>query len=94
MTHGFHGDAWGMAPGARNWRPPLQVEVPDPAVVHTTNKTMPLWVELNYPDGSSKTEKAFAVAWTDTSVHIQWVENSLARFAWITLGQVSRRQLE
>lgn len=94
MAHGFHGDAWGLAPGARNWTPPLQVDEPDSAVVHSTDKAIPLWVDLAFPDGHTSTAKAFAQAWTREAVRIQWVENSLPRYAWVAPGQVRRRVLE
>ena len=47
-------------------------------------------VDLTYLDGSTKTDKAFALAWTATAVRIQWVEQSLARYAWIAPHQVNR----
>ncbi|NOJ59771.1 hypothetical protein [Arthrobacter sp. 260] len=93
MAHKFHGDSWSLAPGTRNWTPPLQVEEPDPAVVHTTDKTIPLWADLAYPDGHTATAKGFAQAWTREVVRIQWVENSLPRYAWVAVGQVRRRTL-
>lgn len=94
MAHKFHGDSWGLAPGARNWTPPVQVEQPDLAVVHTPDKSVPLWADLAFPDGHTTTTKAFAQAWTNEAVRIQWVEKSLARYAWVAAGQVRRRVLE
>lgn len=82
-----------MAPGARNWRPPLQVEAPDPADFRTSDKSIPLWADLTDPDGSTRTVKAFALGWTGAAVRIQWVEHSLARYAWVAAGQVRRRIL-
>ncbi|GAA1133499.1 hypothetical protein [Arthrobacter flavus] len=94
MVHKFHGDSWGLAPDDRNWTPPLQVEVPDPAIVHTPEKSVPLWADLIFPDGHTSTAKAFAQAWTSDTVRIQWVEESLACYAWVAPGQIRRRQLE
>ena len=94
MAHGFHGDAWGLAPGQRNWKPPNQLPPPDPHTITTTDATIPLWADLTYPDGTTRTEKAFAEAWTNDAVRIQWVENSLGRYAWIAAADVRRRELE
>ncbi len=94
MVHKFHGDSWGLAPGARNWRRPLQVNAPDPADVHTTKATIPLWTDLTYADGGTATVKAFALGWTDAAVRIQRVEKSLARYVWVDASKVRRRVLE
>lgn len=94
MVHKFHGDSWGLAPGARNWTPPVVVEEPDPAVVHAPDKSVPLWADLTFPDGHTSTAKAFAQAWTNEAVRIQWVDHSLPRYAWVAPDQVRCRTLE
>lgn len=93
MVHKFHGGSWGMAPGTRNWAPPLQVKHPDPAAIHIADKSIPLWADLAFPDGHTTTAKAFAQAWTREAVRIQWVEYSLPRYAWVAASQVRRRSL-
>jgi len=51
-------------------------------------------VDLRYPDGSLRTMKGFAMAWTQTCVLAQWIEYSRAREAWVDATRCRRRDLK
>ncbi|PPB50983.1 hypothetical protein C4K88_03780 [Arthrobacter pityocampae] len=85
---GWHG----IPPSEDRYVPPLQLEAPDGDVVEPT-RSPALWVELDYPDGSRRTMKGFAMAWTGTMVRAQWIEYSRAREAWVDASRCRRRTL-
>lgn len=85
---GWHG----IPPSADRFVPPLQCTAPSSGITEPT-KSPPLWVELDYPDGSSAARKGFAMAWTETLVLAQWIEYSRAREAWVEATRCRRRDL-
>lgn len=85
---GWHG----IPPSADRYVPPLQVDPPSSGITEPL-KSPALWVELDYPDGSTRTMKGFAMAWTATSVLAQWIEYSRAREAWVDASRCRRRSL-
>jgi hypothetical protein len=85
---GWHG----IPPSADRYIPPLQLDTPGGPV--TEPPTSPaLWVDLDYPDGSRRTMKGFAMAWTGSAVLAQWIEFSRAREAWVEAARCRRRDL-
>lgn len=86
---GWHG----IPPSADRYVPPLQLDAPASGVVEP-QRSPALWVDLDYPDGSRRTMKGFAMAWTDTAVLAQWIEYSRAREAWVDAGHCRRRALK
>ncbi|MFC3299656.1 hypothetical protein FJV46_10775 [Arthrobacter agilis] len=87
---GWHG----IPPSTDRYVPPLSLPAPTSGITETSSKAPPLWVDLIYTDGSKQTVKAFAMAWTNSLVRVQWVEFSIAREAWVDAGAVRRRQIE
>lgn len=85
---GWHG----IPPSADRYVPPLQHPVPSSGITEPL-KSPALWVDLEYPDGSTRTLRGFAMAWTDTLVLAQWIEYSRAREAWVDAGHCRRRAL-
>lgn len=71
---------------------PLQLDAPAHRIILPL-RSPALWVELSYPDGSSRTMKGFAMAWTSTAVLAQWIEYSRAREAWVLATCCRRRTL-
>ncbi|THJ65480.1 hypothetical protein E8P82_12060 [Arthrobacter echini] len=85
---GWHG----IPPSTDRYVPPLQLDVPTRRVI-LPQRSPALWVELHYPDGSTRTMKGFAMAWTATAVLAQWIEYSRAREAWVAASACRRRVL-
>lgn len=85
---GWHG----IPPSADRYVPPLQLEAPTADIVEPM-RSPALWVDLDYPDGSTRTLKGFAMAWTGTEVLAQWIEFSRAREAWVDATRCRRRAL-
>jgi hypothetical protein len=71
----------------------------DPEKVTRPQTPIPVWVRLTFDDGRpERTQKGFALAWTDQHVQIQvlW-EISYYRGAlefWVSADQVTRRTIE
>ncbi|KNC16340.1 hypothetical protein AC792_15225 [Arthrobacter sp. RIT-PI-e] len=82
----------GIPPGADRFVPPLQRAAPSEGITEPT-RSPALWVDLDYPDGSTSTRKGFAMAWTGTLVLAQWIEYSRAREAWVDAARCRRRDL-
>lgn len=72
---------------------PLQLEAPTEGITESVSPAPALWVDLEYPDGSRQTVRAFAMAWTASAVRAQWVEFSIAREAWVRPEQCTRREI-
>lgn len=72
---------------------PLQLEAPTEGITESVSPAPALWVDLEYPDGSRQTVRAFAMAWTASAVRAQWVEFSIAREAWVRPDQFTRREI-
>ncbi|MHA7217353.1 hypothetical protein ACX80L_00530 [Arthrobacter sp. MDT1-48-3] len=72
---------------------PLQLEAPTEGITESVAPAPALWVDLEYPDGSRQTVRAFAMAWTASAVRAQWVEFSIAREAWVRPDQCTRREI-
>ncbi|MHA7143299.1 hypothetical protein ACX80U_01145 [Arthrobacter sp. TmT3-37] len=72
---------------------PLQLEAPTEGITESVSPAPALWVDLEYPDGSRQTVRAFAMAWTVSAVRAQWVEFSIAREAWVRPDQCTRREI-
>ena len=72
--------------------PPIQQTAPTGAVT-SAGKAVPCWVDLEYPGGRQETYPAFAQAWTEQLVYVQWVEQSEGRRAWVLASQCRRREL-
>ncbi|MUK01672.1 hypothetical protein GM708_06845 [Vibrio cholerae] len=87
---GWHG----IPPSADRYVPPLQLGAPTSEPVTETLRSPALWVDLDYPDGSTRTMKGFAMAWTESAVLAQWIEYSRAREAWVSARRCRRRILE
>ncbi|TYC99958.1 hypothetical protein FQ377_00325 [Arthrobacter echini] len=85
---GWHG----IPPGMDRYVAPLQLDAPAHRITLPL-RSPALWVELSYPDGSSRTMKGFAMAWTSTAVLAQWIEYSRAREAWVLATCCRRRTL-
>lgn len=85
---GWHG----IPPSADRYIPPLQSDAPTDGVTEPL-KSPALWVELDYPDGSTRTMKGFAMAWTGSLVLAQWIEYSRAREAWVEASRCRRRAM-
>lgn len=84
---GWHG----IPPSADRYIPPLQLDAPTSGI--TEPRTAPaLWVDLDYPDGSTRTMKGFAMAWAGDRVLAQWIEYSRAREAWVDAARCRRRR--
>lgn len=86
---GWHG----IPPSADRYVPPLQLDAPGSCVTEPS-RSPALWVDLDYPDGSRRTVKGFAMAWTETMVLAQWIEYSRAREAWVEAARCRRRDLQ
>ncbi|MHA7217352.1 hypothetical protein ACX80L_00525 [Arthrobacter sp. MDT1-48-3] len=86
---GWHG----IPPSADRFIPPLQLDAPSTGITEPL-RSPALWVDLDYPDGSTCTRKGFAMAWTDTAVRAQWIEYSRAREAWVDAARCRRRDLK
>ncbi|OUM39995.1 hypothetical protein [Arthrobacter sedimenti] len=86
---GWHG----IPPSADRYSPPLQLEAPESGITEP-RRSPALWVDLDYPDGSTRTLKGFAMAWTATAVLAQWIEYSRAREAWVDAARCRRRELK
>ncbi|WP_247826857.1 hypothetical protein [Arthrobacter antioxidans] len=86
---GWHG----IPPSADRYVPPLQLEAPTGSITEPA-RSPALWVELDYPDGTRRIMKGFAMAWTGTTVRAQWIEYSRAREAWVDAARCRRRTLE
>ncbi len=71
---------------------PLQLDTPAHRITLPL-RSPALWVDLRYPDGSNRTMKGFAMAWTSTAVLAQWIEYSRAREAWVSAACCRRRSL-
>jgi hypothetical protein len=85
---GWHG----IPPSADRYIPPLQLGPPEADITEPL-RSPALWVELDYPDGSTRTMKGFAMAWTGSVVLAQWIEYSRAREAWVDAARCRRRAL-
>ncbi|WP_208739239.1 hypothetical protein [Arthrobacter agilis] len=72
---------------------PLQLAAPTEGITESVSPAPALWVDLEYPDGSRQTVRAFAMAWTVSAVRAQWVEFSIAREAWVRPDQCTRREI-
>lgn len=83
---GWHG----IPPSADRYIPPLQRDAPSDGITEPL-RSPGLWVDLAYPDGSTRTMKGFAMAWTRTLVLAQWIEYSRAREAWVDAARCRRR---
>ena len=86
---GWHG----IPPSADRFIPPLQLDAPTGRVTEPLASPA-LWVDLEYPDGSRRTMRGFAMAWTGTAVLAQWIEYSRAREAWVDAAHCRRRDLK
>ncbi len=69
---------------------PLQLEAPTGGITEPP-RSPALWVELEYSDGTRRTMKGFAMAWTGSAVRAQWIEYSRAREAWVDAAHCRRR---
>ncbi|MBJ2119980.1 hypothetical protein I6N91_03195 [Arthrobacter sp. MSA 4-2] len=78
---GAYGSWQGTPPSADRFTPPIQLEQPAEGIHWTPEKAPPVWAELTYENGSRKTVKGLAMAWTEELVQLQWVEFSRARTA-------------
>ncbi|WDF34530.1 hypothetical protein PTW37_06430 [Arthrobacter agilis] len=94
MAHAPRPGWHGIPPSTDRYVAPLSLPAPTSGVTTTTENAPPLWVDLIYTDGSKQTVKAFAMAWTNSLVLVQWVEFSVAREAWVDAGMVRRRHLD
>lgn len=83
---GWHG----IPPSADRYVPPLQLDAPREAIT-APEKSPALWIDLDYADGSARTVRGFAMAWTGTAVLAQWIEFSRAREAWVAAARCRRR---
>ncbi|TDK25602.1 hypothetical protein E2F48_10170 [Arthrobacter crusticola] len=88
QASGWHG----IPPAADRYGPPLQLERPAGPVTESV-KAPALWARLCYADGTVRTVKGFAMAWTTDAVRVQWIEHSRAREAWLPADQCTRREL-
>lgn len=71
----------------------------DPGKVSHAQEPMPVWVRLTFDeDRPERTQKGFALAWTDQHVQVQvlWEISYYngARDFWVTADQVTRRTIE
>lgn len=71
----------------------------DPGGITRAHMAVPVWVRLAFDDGRpDRTEKGFALAWTDRHVLVQvlWLISYYrgAREFWVEAGQVKRRVIE
>lgn len=77
---------------------PITVPMIDEARAARARKDIPVWVRLTFDDGRpERTERGFAVAWTDQDVRVQvlWQETyyKAAREFWVRAEQVKRRTI-
>ncbi|BBE23564.1 hypothetical protein MN0502_24470 [Arthrobacter sp. MN05-02] len=86
---GWHG----LPPTTHRFVASLQLEAPVEGITESVSPAPALWVELEYPNGSRQTVRAFAMAWTASAVRAQWVEFSIAREAWVRPDQCTRREI-
>ena len=71
----------------------------DPRVVTRAHQAIPVWVRLTFDDDRSpRTEKGFALAWTERHVFVQvlWMMSyyRAAREFWVDSHQTRRRTIE
>jgi ABC-type nitrate/sulfonate/bicarbonate transport system permease component len=86
---GWHG----LPPTTHQFIPPLQLPAPSEGITESVPPAPPLWIDLEYANGSRQTVRGFAMAWTASAVLAQWVEFSLAREAWVRPDQCTRREI-
>ncbi|WP_369045144.1 hypothetical protein [Sinomonas sp. P10A9] len=76
---------------------PLSLPAPDGPATRPV-KALPVWVRLRFPDGSERTEKGFAKAWTRDHVLVQYVGHQgyhpAAMELWTEARWVRRRTIE